>query len=127
MHFCAFDLEDDEASVSDEQIRIIMEYADTVVLALDNDKPGIKETRRLVRRLGRVMSTFVFNYDRVEWETGDVSGGTNGLGGKSPPATPRSCGTRRSGRATTCGRGSWTGAASCPRLCRGRRAKTQVN
>jgi hypothetical protein len=25
----------------------------------------------------------VFNYDRIQWETGDVSGGTNGLGGSS--------------------------------------------
>ncbi|HEX5501385.1 MAG TPA: nidogen-like domain-containing protein [Thermomicrobiales bacterium] len=27
-----------------------------------------------------------FNYDRIQWETGDVSGGTNGLGGSSARA-----------------------------------------
>ena len=25
----------------------------------------------------------IFNYDRIRWETGDASGGTNGLGGSS--------------------------------------------
>ena len=27
-----------------------------------------------------------FNYDRIEWETGDASGGSGGLGGTPPPA-----------------------------------------
>lgn len=54
------------ANVSDEQIRIIMEYGESVLLALDNDKPGLRETERLLKRLGRVMPTYAFNYDGVE-------------------------------------------------------------
>lgn len=53
------------AHVSDEQVRIIMEYADSIVLALDDDGPGRKETARLLERLGRIMPTYAFNYDGV--------------------------------------------------------------
>lgn len=53
------------ANISDEQIRIIMEYADMVVLALDNDGPGLKETERLLQRLGRVLPTYAFSYEKV--------------------------------------------------------------
>lgn len=60
------------ANISDEQIRIIMEYAGSVVLALDNDGPGKKETKRLLARLGRVMPTYAFNYDGVEALPGKV-------------------------------------------------------
>lgn len=52
--------------VSDEQTRIITEYAESLVIALDNDKPGQKEALRIARRLGRQLPTFIFNYDGAE-------------------------------------------------------------
>lgn len=53
------------AHVSEEQERIIMEYASAVVIALDNDGPGLKETERLLQRLGRVLPTYAFSYEKA--------------------------------------------------------------
>ncbi len=38
----------------------------------------------------------VMNYDKIQWETGDVSGGTNGLGGSSARVATRMAATLRS-------------------------------
>lgn len=54
------------AHVSDEQVRIISEYAESIVIALDNDAPGQRESERLLRVLGRRLPVYVFNYDRAE-------------------------------------------------------------
>jgi hypothetical protein len=54
------------AHVSDEQVRIITENATSLYIALDNDAPGRKESRRLAHRLGRQLPTFVFNYEGAE-------------------------------------------------------------
>jgi hypothetical protein len=54
------------ANVSDDQIRLIGEVAATVVIALDNDKPGLKETERLLGLLGMQVPTFAFNYTKIE-------------------------------------------------------------
>jgi DNA primase len=57
--------------VSDQQLRLLIERCDSLVLALDNDKAGIAETRRLVKEQWhhRILME-VFNYQ--------------GLGGKDP-------------------------------------------
>jgi DNA primase len=49
--------------VSEEQLRIITEYADELVLALDNDKAGVDKTRE-IRRSFRRIPVRVFHYGK---------------------------------------------------------------
>ena len=49
--------------ISDDQMRLIVERCDDLVLALDNDKAGLAETRRLLdERWHHRIPTLVFNY-----------------------------------------------------------------
>jgi DNA primase len=51
------------ASVSDAQMRLIIERFDEVILALDNDKAGREETRRLLQsRWHHRFSVLIFSY-----------------------------------------------------------------
>jgi DNA primase len=54
------------AHVSDEQVRIITERAEAVVIALDNDPAGQRESLRLARRLGKQIPAFLFDYSKAE-------------------------------------------------------------
>lgn len=51
------------SNLSEEQVRIIMERASSVVIALDDDGPGQKETERVLQRLGRILPTYAFSYE----------------------------------------------------------------
>ena len=50
-------------NISDQQMRLIIERCDELVLALDNDKPGLAEMRRLLNeRWHHRIPTRIFNY-----------------------------------------------------------------
>jgi DNA primase len=54
------------AAVSDQQLRLLVEHADKVVLALDNDKTGIAATRRiLAEKWHHRLPMTVFNYQHA--------------------------------------------------------------
>lgn len=49
-------------SVSEQQLRVITEYADKLVVALDNDDPGIRRAEE-IRRDFHLLPTYFYNYD----------------------------------------------------------------
>jgi DNA primase len=49
--------------VSDKQMKLLIERLDTLVLALDNDKAGVRETRRILEeKWHHRIPLYVFNY-----------------------------------------------------------------
>lgn len=59
------------AHVSDEQLRIIAEYADKLVVALDADDAGIRRAQE-IRRDFHLLPTYFFNYDVVPGDAKDI-------------------------------------------------------
>jgi len=52
------------ANVSDAQLRLLIEYAESIVLALDNDQAGLVEMRRILRlKWHHRMPFVIFNYE----------------------------------------------------------------
>lgn len=62
--------------VSDCQLAIVQQLTESVILALDNDKPGISETARICKEhAGFVKRIRVFNYSQVKVkDPGEMSG-----------------------------------------------------
>jgi DNA primase len=55
------------AQVSDQQMKLLIERLDALVVALDNDKAGIRETRRLLEeKWHHRIPLSVFNYTGME-------------------------------------------------------------
>lgn len=62
------------SAISDAQLKLIVGAADELVLALDNDASGIKETRRiLTEKWHRRIPTRIFHYPKGRKDPGEMS------------------------------------------------------
>jgi len=61
------------AFVSTAQVRLIVDAAEKVVLALDNDTEGQRQTQRLYRTFGKLLPVSVVRYPEHAKDPGDLS------------------------------------------------------
>jgi DNA primase len=61
------------AYVSNAQVTLLVEYADHVILALDNDKAGVEQTQKLFPKLCRRLPTTRVVYPEGIKDPGDMT------------------------------------------------------